>query len=690
MSHGSAPLSPIVLYDASGNPLAVQNGVAIPANTSGILAMGTDGTDARQLLCDSSGRQIIIGQGVAGTPAGGVVSVQGVSSGTPQPVSGTVSISGTVPVSGTVTSNQGTPNIIANSWPTELTDGTHGPAAVKAASTAAIATDQALVVAISPNNSVAITAASLPLPSGAATSANQTNGTQQTQIVEGGNIATVTSSSALKVDGSAVTQPVSAASLPLPTGAATASNQITLGAQTTEINDGTRTATIKAASTASVAADTSLVVALSPNSPVPTGSNVIGALSANQSINLNQVGGTAVVTGGVVGSQGVGGLGTAGTPTGGVVSVQGVSGGTAQPISAASLPLPTGAATSANQTTIGTQTTELNDGTRSATIKAASTASVTADTSLVVALSPNSPVPAGTNAIGTVAQGAPSTLANAWPHEITDGTHGPAAVKASSTAPAATDPALVVVISPNQQPFSVTTTPTTSTPGISPGYITTTAKTNVPVRATTYTEQSTNFTGSISSSSTNDSSAGTGARTVTIYYVDQTGATAGSETVTLNGTTAVNLSITTKCFIEKMVVATVGSGGSNAGTITLYTGSAGMAGTVVGSIAIGDNKTFWAHHYVVTGKTCNVTDMTGSNNSTTVQSTFSIQAVSIPVAGLPSLQVSDWIVADNTFQLQRTYSSVIKVAGPARLVLFVAPNGVTSVESMGSFDYYDQ
>lgn len=39
--------------------------------------------------------------------------------------------------------------------------------------------------------------------------------------------------------------------------------------------------------------------------------------------------------------------GTAGTPSASVLSVQGVAGGTAQPVSAASLPLPTGAATEA-------------------------------------------------------------------------------------------------------------------------------------------------------------------------------------------------------------------------------------------------------------------------------------------------------------------------------------------------------
>jgi hypothetical protein len=94
----------------------------------------------------------------------------------------------------------------------KITDGTN-TAAVKAASTAAVATDPALVVAVSPNNTVA----------------------------------------------------VSAASLPLPTGAATAANQTTLGNQTTKLNDGTNTAAVKAANTAATAADPALVVALSPN-----------------------------------------------------------------------------------------------------------------------------------------------------------------------------------------------------------------------------------------------------------------------------------------------------------------------------------------------------------------------------------------------------------------------------------------
>lgn len=76
----------------------------------------------------------------------------------------------------------------------------------------------------------AISAASLPLPTGASTAAKQpalgTAGSASADVLTVQGIASMT---ALKVDGSAVTQPVSAASLPLPTGAATAAKQPALG-----------------------------------------------------------------------------------------------------------------------------------------------------------------------------------------------------------------------------------------------------------------------------------------------------------------------------------------------------------------------------------------------------------------------------------------------------------------------------
>lgn len=75
-----------------------------------------------------------------------------------------------------------------------------------------------------------VSAASLPLPSGASTAAKQpalgTAGAASTDVLTVQGIAAMT---ALKVDGSAVTQPVSAASLPLPSGASTAAKQPALG-----------------------------------------------------------------------------------------------------------------------------------------------------------------------------------------------------------------------------------------------------------------------------------------------------------------------------------------------------------------------------------------------------------------------------------------------------------------------------
>ena len=46
----------VILYDANGNKMAVQDGVAIPANTSSILIAGADGTTARTIAADSIGR----------------------------------------------------------------------------------------------------------------------------------------------------------------------------------------------------------------------------------------------------------------------------------------------------------------------------------------------------------------------------------------------------------------------------------------------------------------------------------------------------------------------------------------------------------------------------------------------------------------------------------------------------------
>jgi len=99
----------------------------------------------------------------------------------------------------------------------------------------------------------------------------------------------------------------------------------------------------------------------------------------------------------------------------------------------------------------------------------------------------------------------------------------------------------------------------------------------------------------ISSSSASDTSAGTGARTVYILGINGTGGYV-SETVTLNGQTAVN-TVHEYDAIETMSVASVGSGGVNAGTIYAGTGTvtAGVPAVPYSAIGIGDNLSLVGH-----------------------------------------------------------------------------------------------
>lgn len=203
-------------------------------------------------------------------------------------VDGTVAVSNfpaTQTVTGTVTANQGTPNSIGNSWPVEISDGsnilgtnTHPVRIDPTGTTAQPITDNAGSITVdstqlpsalvggridsntgswlgstAPSVGSKTSANSIPVVIASDQAAVTVSGTITanqggtwtvqpgntanttpwlTTISQGGNSAAVSAANALKVDGSAVTQPISAASLPLPTGAATLSEQQT---QTTSL-----------------------------------------------------------------------------------------------------------------------------------------------------------------------------------------------------------------------------------------------------------------------------------------------------------------------------------------------------------------------------------------------------------------------------------------------------------------------
>lgn len=384
--------------------------------------------------------------------------------------------------------------------------------------------------------------------------------------------------------------------------------------------------------------------------------------------------------------------------------------------------------------------TQISDGTTGpVAVKPASTAALAADKSLVTAFSPNSPLPTGTNEVGAVAQGTAAALADYWPvgvtdgtntmptmdvaarsgyvrvtdgtntqptgdvaarsifTQVTDGTNGPVAVKPASTSALTTDASLVVQVSPNQDPIPTTVVPATSIAGSAIGRVSgLSANSFVPVRQTTYVEQTTNAQRSIVSTSTNDSAAGTGARQVMITYLNATGAGPFTETVTLNGTTAVNTVATDICFIERMDVVSVGSGGSNVGTLNLYTGT-GATGTIfaaigTGAIAtgVGDNQTLYAHHYVpvnytVTGYyiSVGIIAAAGGGSSVTI-----IRYRNPTSATSPWLLASDIVNAAQGNSTARVYYASIEIPGPLVVAGWVTTANNNSTATC-SFDYAD-
>lgn len=352
-------------------------------------------------------------------------------------------------------------------------------------------------------------------------------------------------------------------------------------------------------------------------------------------------------------------------------------------------------------------------------VKTGSAAATLNDNALVTAFSPNTQLPSGSNTIGYVMQGLSASLSDAWPVRVTDGINilptgdsisrsiymqitdggtGSVSVIGASASPTVFDKSLVVQISPNQDPIPTTVVPSTAIPGSAVGRASgLTANVFVPVRQTNYIEQTTAAQRSFVSTNANDSSAGTGARQIILYYLNAAGEGPFSEIITLNGLTAVNTTNTDICFIERIMVISVGSNGSNVGTINMYTGT-GATGTIFASVGlnalatgVGDNETFWAQHYIPSGSqvagyyvSCGIVAAAGGGSSTSL-----VRYRNPTVATSPWRVASDIINAAQGNSASRVYYVSIKIQGPAVLLGYSTPGNNNSIATL-SFDYSDE
>jgi hypothetical protein len=219
------------------------------------------------------------------------------------------------------------------------------------------------------------------------------------------------------------------------------------------------------------------------------------------------------------------------------------------------------------------------------------------------------------------------------------------------------------------------------------GYLSTSSTSSLPIRATSYISGVSAAQRSINSTSVNDTSAGTGAQQIQITYYDGSMNGPLTETITTNGTTAVNTVNTNIQFIEKIAITQVGSGGSNAGTIQLFTTVAG-GGSIMGSIATGDNQTFWAHHYIPTGKKCYLLGVRACASITT--GAINMFATGSPLlSNIPTLNISGNIRhgAANSIISDYEWDVPLVITGPNLLYCSEKPDASTASTSYCSFDY---
>jgi len=134
----------------------------------------------------------------------------------------------------------------------------------------------------------------------------------------------------------------------------------------------------------------------------------------------------------------------------------------------------------------------------------------------------------------------------------------------------------------------------------------------------------------VSSSSTDDAAAGTGARTVQLYGLDAD-YNEINEIVTLNGQTSVN-SVNSFLRINRMVIRSAGSGEINAGVVYAGTGAvtSGVPDNKYATIAVGDGQTLMALWTVPAGHTAYLVQTDISAACTTSNKLLNVRIVSRP------------------------------------------------------------
>ena len=169
------------------------------------------------------------------------------------------------------------------------------------------------------------------------------------------------------------------------------------------------------------------------------------------------------------------------------------------------------------------------------------------------------------------------------------------------------------------------------------------ASTDIWAAGTSFVQPATAAICNVSSTSVSDTSAGSGAQTVTISGIGSDYSTV-TETVSLNGNTNVP-TVNTYWHINRAFVASAGSGGTQVGTITIISAAAGTP--TLGTLAIGANQTQSTIYMVPLGYTAYITFINVATQSSNINGTCDIAMYAKPFGGVFRVQ-SDFLFREGS------------------------------------------
>lgn len=186
----------------------------------------------------------------------------------------------------------------------------------------------------------------------------------------------------------------------------------------------------------------------------------------------------------------------------------------------------------------------------------------------------------------------------------------------------------------------------------------------------------------IASTNAADAAAGTGAQTVKIFgldanYLEQ------SETVTMNGSTAVN-TVNSYIMIHRMSVETAGTGETNAGTITA---TAETDGTVTAQIDIGEGQTLMAIYQVPANKKGFLEHYYASLNNAVTAVSGDIRLMVKPFGGAWQVKHILGLLATGTSLFHYDYDLTLEL-NPKDLIKLRAQTSANNMDVTGGFDIF--